>query len=82
MAKQSIPVQVCVAATSTSSTFAVQLRCELVRPLAPALHEAAIMRFHPMKKGSGILPKEMEITKNLWAVYVYRRFLYVDSGFG
>lgn len=37
--------------------------------------------FHPMKKGSGILPEEMEITKNLGAASFYRRFLYVDSGF-
>lgn len=46
-----------------------------------ALHEAAIMLLSSCDESSGILPKEMEMTKNLEAVSFHRRFLFVDSGF-
>lgn len=52
-----------------------------MRPPTLALHEAAIILLSSYDGSPGILPKEMEMRKNLEAVSFYRRFLYVDSGF-
>ena len=52
-----------------------------MRPPTLALHEAAIMLLSCYDESSGILSKEMEMTKNLETVSFYRRFLFVDSGF-
>lgn len=41
-----------------------------MRPPAVGLHEAAIMLLSSCDESSGILPKEMEMTKNLEAIFL------------